>query len=292
MQKGKPINSFRDQANKWIGAAQSRRSQKKKFNERTLVLADNWDGSVQQFYHFFFGYFIPLNLWLDKTGETKISLRDCGPMNPWLELLREKTDIEVIPPGSALHIVIGKRMKLAVLAGMDNPQNFNREKLIAGCASVRNRIELPSIQSVRGEQILIIDRATSENFYHEQGSETHMSGKERRHVPNLIEFKDAINSAQNAEIIDFARMTPHEQVRKAESATVLIGQHGAGLAHMIWLSPGSHVVEIAPPLPSQVQNIFQKLAITLGHTYQRVRQESVHATVEIDLLASALNNRP
>mgnify|MGYP000672003111 FL=1 len=119
-----------------------------------------------------------------------------------------------------------------------------------------------------------------------------MSGKERRHVPNLIEFKDAINSAQNAEIIDFARMTPHEQVRKAESATVLIGQHGAGLAHMIWLSPGSHVVEIAPPLPSQVQNIFQKLAVTLGHTYQRVSQESVHSPVEITVLTAALDSRP
>ena len=292
MKKGKPINSFRDQANKWIGAAQSRRSQNKSFNDRTLVLADNWDGSVQQFYHFFFGYYIPLNLWLDKTKAAKIALRDCGPMNPWLELLLDKTSIEVIPPGTALHVVIGKRMKLAVLAGMDNPQNFNRRNLIAGATSVRNRIELPLIRRGMNERILIIDRATSEGFYHEHGSETHMSGKERRHVPNLGQFKEAIDSERNVEIIDFAQLTPQEQIRKAENATVLIGQHGAGLAHMIWLAPGSHVVEIAPPLPSQVEDIFQKLAITLGHTYQRVRQESVHATVEIDLLASALNNKP
>lgn len=290
--KGDLIHSFRYRTNKWIGAAQSRRALAKSVNDRTLVLADNWDGSVQQFYHFFFGYYIPLNLWLDKTKASKIALRDCGPMNPWLELLLDKTDIEVIPPGTALHVVIGKRMKLAVLAGMDNPQNFNRRNLIAGATSVRNRIELPLIRGGINERILIIDRATSERFYHEHGSETHMSGKERRHVPNLGQVKEAIDSERSVEIIDFAQLTPQEQIRKAESATVLIGQHGAGLAHMIWLAPGSHVVEIAPPLPTQVQDIFQKLAITLGHTYQRVRQESVHATVEIDLLASALDNRP
>jgi len=213
-------------------------------------------------------------------------------MNPWLELLHNTTDIEVIPPGSALHIVIGKRMKLAVLEGMDNPHTFTRKNLIAGSTSVRNRIELPLIRGVLTERILIIDRATSERFYHEHGSETHMSGKKRRHVPNLRQFKEAIDLERNVEIIDFAQLTPQEQIRRAESATVLIGQHGAGLAHMIWLAPGSHVVEIAPPLPSQVRDIFQKLATTLGHTYQRVRQESVHAPIEIDLLATALYNRP
>jgi hypothetical protein len=252
------------------------------------VLANNWDGSVQQFYHFLLGYYMPLCLWLDKTGATKIAVRDCGPMNPWFEMLKDRVNIEIMPPGSALHVVIGDLMRHVVLEGMDDPRKFTPTTIQVGANSILQRIKIPPAPKSQSEQILIVDRATSEHFYHEHGSETHMSGKERRHVPNLTDLQVALSASHEVETVDLARVSPKDQIHLVQRATTLVGQHGAGLAHMLWMPANSHVVEISPPLPTQVENIFKDLAATLGHTYQRVDQESVHAAVRISELVSAI----
>ena len=282
---------MRQKANEIIGTLQTRKNVKLNYNERPLVLANNWDGSVQQYYHFFLGYFMPLCIWLDKTGANKVAVRDCGPMNPWFQLLTEEIDIEVIPPGSALHVVIGDLRSHVVLDGMDDPRKFSPKILEAGSHSVLQHLKIPITSGHHSERILIVDRATSEDFYHEHGSETHMSGKERRHVPNLIDLKAALNTSSNVEVVDLARVGPRDQIRLAQRATTLVGQHGAGLVHMLWMPPKSHVVEVSPPLPPQVEDIFRKLASTLGHSYQRIEQLSVHAPVNISALAEAVENR-
>ena len=255
------------------------------------MLANNWDGSVQQFYHFLLGYFMPLCLWLDKTGADKISVRDCGPMTPWFGLLTDRVDIEIMPPGSALHVVIGDLTSHVVLEGMDDPQEFSSKALKAGSHSILQRLNILMTSEHQTERILIVDRATSEDFYHKHGSETHMSGKERRHVPNLIDLKAALTDRHDVEVVDLARVSAPDQIRLAQRATTLVGQHGAGLIHMLWMPPKSHVVEISPPLPPQVEDIFQKIAYTLGHSYHRIDQESVHAPVDIDTLVEAVENR-
>ena len=252
------------------------------------MLANNWDGSVQQFYHFLLGYYMPLNIWLDKTGATKIAVRDCGPMNPWFELLTDRIDIEIIPPGSALHVVIGDLKSHVVLNGIDDPQKFSPTTIQGGARSILQRLEIPPVTRSHSQRILIVDRATSEDFYHKHGSETHMSGKERRHVPNLNDLQIVLSASHEVEIVDLARVSPKDQIHLLQRATTLVGQHGAGLAHMLWMPTNSHVVEISPPLPTQVEQIFKDLAATLGHTYKRVDQESVHAPVSISELVNAI----
>ena len=274
--------------NRLIGALQSRRKNGRSYKEQPLVLANNWDGSVQQFYHFLLGYYMPLCLWLDKTGSTKITVRDCGPMNPWFEMLRDRVDIEIMPPGSALHVVIGDLMRHIVLEGMDDPRKFSPSAIQVGAQSILRRFELQPAVNSQSKQILIVDRATSEQFYHGHGSETHMSGKERRHVPNLKDLQVALSPSYEVKIVDLARVNPKDQIHLVQRATTLVGQHGAGLAHMLWLPPNSHVIEISPPLPAQVEHIFRDLAATLGHTYQRVNQEGVYAAVSISDLVSAI----
>jgi protein O-GlcNAc transferase len=56
-----------------------------------------------------------------------------------------------------------------------------------------------------------------------------------------------------------------EQVEIVRNSDVLVDVHDAGLSHMLWLKPGSVVVEILP------RNIghkgFRNLASILGHGY-------------------------
>ena len=90
--------NLRDRANRMAGQWASRRARRVAYRQRTLLVANHWEGSVQQFYHFFLGYFMPVCTWLRDHPDTTIAVRDCGPMNPWFALLPEDVDVEIIPP--------------------------------------------------------------------------------------------------------------------------------------------------------------------------------------------------
>ncbi len=279
---------FRQLVNSAVGSAQSRYALRKEYQKRTLVLSNNWDGSVQQFYHFILGYFVPLCTWIIKSEPSHIAVRDCGPMNCWFDTLKVHADLEIIQPGSALHVLVGNRMRHQVLQGLDDPSKFELKTLRRGIGSVLQLLDFDSPPSHSSCHVLVVDRATSEDFYHGTSSETHMSGKERRHVPNLASIAMDMQSHSTVSLVDFARMAPREQIQTARNCDVLVGQHGAGLSHMLWMKPGSHVVEIAPPLPIQVQEIFSRLANILGHSYSRVTQDSVHASVDPEQVIRAV----
>ena len=47
------------------------------------------------------------------------------------------------------------------------------------------------------------------------------------------------------QIVDFAVLSFQEQVEIGHGTDILLGAHGAGLTHMLWMKPGSSVVEIS-----------------------------------------------
>ncbi|KAL6857416.1 hypothetical protein ACO1O0_004851 [Amphichorda felina] len=57
----------------------------------------------------------------------------------------------------------------------------------------------------------------------------------RRAIPHMV-----------LEVVDFEKLTFPEQLEVARRSDVLLGVHGAGLAHTLFLRPGSAVVEIQP----------------------------------------------
>jgi hypothetical protein len=58
------------------------------------------------------------------------------------------------------------------------------------------------------------------------------------------------------------------------------------------MRPGSVIVEIAPPLPPEVVDLFELLARCLGHDYVRIPQDTVHAPVDLVAVAAVLTMRP
>jgi hypothetical protein len=282
--------SLRQRFNQAAGQWTAKRSMRKAYSSRVLLIADHWDGSVQQFYHFLLGYLMPVAKWVPDHPGKAIALRGCGPMDPWLELAAEHVDIDVMPPGTALHMIVGDRMSHEILPGMDDPARFDRASLLEGAEALRSLLQVPHAQVPRpveapAGRTVIIDRATSEDFYHGPASETHMSGGERRSTPNLHGLSSLV---AGSEVVDLARVEPRDQIRLMENTTTLIGQHGAGLVHMLWMPQGSLVVDIAPPLPPEVIHLFEQLATCLGHRYVRVPQEEVHSNVDLSAIANAL----
>ena len=261
------------------------KQRRRSYRDRTLVVSNHWDGSVQVFYHFLLGYFAPLTVWLRSTGTKRIAVRDCGPMNQWFDFLYPHVDVQIVKPGVALHSLAGNRTRHHVVTGLDYPSKHRKSKLLAAQAAMRSFIPQ---QNVKTSPILVIDRASSDDFHSGSLSETEMSGARRRSVPNLREACDQFLSPEKYGIADMAHVPPADQVTLAGAARVLIGQHGAGLTHMIWMPPESIIIEIHPPLPDEAIDVFRLLAQALGHTYVRVPQAGVHADIDPNVLAEAI----
>lgn len=94
---------------------------------------------------------------------------------------------------------------------------------------------------------------------------------------------------------DFATLTLREQIRIAAESDVLVGVHGAGLTHVLWMRPGTKLVEIIPPATERA--CFGNLAAWVGvrhATWQDAdptedeRRTAVHTPlVRVDVAAVA-----
>ena len=263
------------------------RNRRTAYKEQVLVVSNHWDGSVQVFYHFLLGYFAPLTVWLRQTGTKKIAVRDCGPMNQWFEFLEPEISVQIVKPGVALHTLAGNRSRHHVVTGLDYPRKHKKQQLSVAIEAMQSF--LPKLE-ISSTPILIIDRTTTDDFHSSSMSETEMSGARRRSTPNLRDVCEEILVQGSFEFVDMATIAPEVQVALAQHSQVLVGQHGAGLTHMIWMPKGSTVIEIHPPLPEEAVDVFRLLAKALGHNYIRIPQSHVHAKIDSSDLIEAFRS--
>ncbi|KAI9733653.1 MAG: hypothetical protein M1834_003255 [Cirrosporium novae-zelandiae] len=79
--------------------------------------------------------------------------------------------------------------------------------------------------------------------------------------------------------IDFAALTFPEQLRVIRKTNILVGVHGAGLTHQMFLRNGSTVVEIQPP--DMFHKGFSNLARLLNHRYVSAHSSETERSQEI-----------
>lgn len=254
---------------------------------RVLLVPDQWSGSVQEYYHFVLGYLAPIALWLERHPGKPVAVRDCGPMNSWLDLLPPGTDLTIMSPGDMLHMYAGRHHRSAVLAGNDDPRKFNTRDLARFRTLMLGWNKILPIESP--DSMTVIDRRTSGDFNSTAAAEVPASGSAVRSTPNLSEILQPGAFAIETRVIDAAHVPPREQLEIFTNTRVLVGQHGAGLANMVWMRPGGQVVEILPPVPDYVEPIFSNLAKACGHTHQIVRQGGDHAPVSAPALLDAVS---
>ena len=257
---------------------------------KMMLVPAQWQGSVEHFYHFMLGYFVPVALWQKQTNSTDFAVRDCGPMNPWFELLAPDTSIEFIKPGVMLERTLTHRQELQVLWHWDNPTRFHRSSLTKCRTLIRDRVmgvdkEISSGTPLR---ITVLERKVSSDFYQGENTEVIGSGALVRSIPNLGQLGEYISNLGEITFADSAELTPQQQVELFSRTDVFIGQHGAGLSNMLWMNPGALVIEIQPPLPPTIDTIFQNLAGALGLKHVLVRQEHEHANIDLAAVAGTI----
>ena len=88
-------------------------------------------------------------------------------------------------------------------------------------------------------RVVIIDRVP---YTAHPRSKPHMP----RVLGNLGELKDSLEAAgADVHVVQFESMTFDEQLLEVREASVLVGVHGAGLTHLLFMSDGATVVELS-----------------------------------------------
>lgn len=253
-----------------------------------ILRAPDAPGSVQHFYHFLLGYFLPLVQWVARERPSGVVVRDCGPMNPWFDLLRSRVRVAVVGAEVQARLAARPGSPTAVLDRTDRVRAFHPDLLHD---FVRAFDEVTGLlRPLRSEpQALLVVRGAAPAFYSTAAAEIPTAAAERRSLPNAADVATAVNALLPTRLLDLADLAPADQVHAVAGVRVLVGQHGAGLAHMLWLPASAAVVEILPPVPGR-SDLFRRLAQGLGLAYAAVPQLGPHAPVTPEWVAAGVRS--
>lgn len=253
-----------------------------------MLVPAQWNGSVQHFYHFFFGYLMPVRIAQERLRLTEFAVRDCGPMNPWFDLLPQGTELEFMSPGVMLQRVLTNRQEHTILHGWDDPTRFHRASLRRFSDAILDRVGATrSSANLSTPHIVLIERRKTPDFFLSAESEVFSSGTDFRSLPAIDSLGAALGRLGTVTTVDAAELAPAEQVRLFSTADLLVAQHGAGLSNMVFQPRGASVVEIKPPLQPTIGATYMNLASAMSLGYIEVAQEHDHAGVEVERVVSA-----
>jgi len=282
----------------------------------------NRGGSVEHYFHFLLGFLVPLilpcnvffisalvqNKIINKKSN-KIYIRSCNIMDRHILDINFKY-IEIIDKNMFKEKNIqpeprrdNPRMQEYIECwGYDDPEYydysvFHSAKLILSSylsVDINNHYSFFEKNTIRknGKNIVLINREAAHPFYNSDCCEIKSAGTRRRSIPNFSELSNAISM----EYINTISVTLEEksisyQIALFKHADIIIAQHGAALANLIWCRPNTTLIEIYPLDMSSIVNkkdLFGNLAKCMNIKYVRVNQKNEHSDIGINSILSAI----
>ena len=275
------------------------------------------EGSVTHYYHFFYGAMIPLILHhLENPSAVYRILTDIGPMKRVLCEL----PLNVIEFKGPEHVgALGKfhddkSLRRAVAPGETVVQaydaynsEFYRDEYVQKLSKTRMRKILQFfedtmpeyVRSIPTYEVILIERATDSYYRAGCPDRTQIyksSGAERRSLSNHVELVATLSAKYGSKFCNIVleRSSIYYQYHMFRNAKVVIAQHGAALANIIFMSnpsgspsktdadrPSGTVVEISPPWSRQSEH-FRNLAEGCGVAHSSILQTADHSDVDIN----------
>jgi len=99
-----------------------------------------------------------------------------------------------------------------------------------------------------------------------------------RYINNYSMILQSLSSmCTNYEFVEtiFEEMEMDKQIALAHSSHMIIGAHGSGLSHLLWMKPNSFIIEILP-YKFHCRNWYQKASVVSGmnyHSYHSLKPE-------------------
>jgi len=279
----------------------------KKKGQRAVHLSiKNIAGSVEHYYHFLLGFLVPLIHWYYSTEAhrscPRIFIRSCA----LLDSIIFEIELEgIVVLNRELHKSLeseqeyeGYFLEHIILDGYDHPTRYSNEVF----EHVKSRIEslfflkmdklVKMATQPKSEKILIINRSTPNYYYSSDKSEIKTAGTDRRSIPNFDEIIGLLPKESTISTIMEGK-TLREQFLLFSNAKVVVAQHGAALANIIFCRADTRVIEIIPQdLPQSLlsTDYFGELAKRLHLKYVYVRQSSRHSNVDAGEIVSIVKS--
>jgi hypothetical protein len=252
-------------------------------------------GSVQHYYHFLLGMLVPLVLRLeaqDPLDPAVFVVRSCGPLDRHLRAI-EPAHLVIVDPET--HEAMksdparsaGSSIVYEELQGHDDASGraYDRSILTDAAAAIRRRLgeDIPrhpvGVELARpGPRVLFIGRSV-DPFYDTAEAEIRTSGAQRRSIPNFVDVSAALQQVfPDLQTLTLEQLSLAQQIACFETTDLVIAQHGAALANLLFSRPATKVPEILPPV--RPVNCFGGLALTLGLGYRCLVQTGPHAIVD------------
>lgn len=238
-----------------------------------LDIQNRW-GSVQHYYHFLLGFLTPLVEYIHNKDiqNEEIMVRDCGPMNNIIKELN-------------YNIIFGETKWHKNIKGYDDPVLYNKNafNILSNYLQSKN-------QNKELIDILIIERKC-DPFYNSKLSEIKLSGVERRSIINHEEVVNNISSYFPYHIVknvSLEGMSIYKQYSLFNNSKIVVAQHGAALANIIFMNPMSHVIEMGNSLNKVTCNkCFSSLCkiMNVNWIYQDYKSDHVKVNTE-NIIAS------
>lgn len=100
----------------------------------------------------------------------------------------------------------------------------------------------------------------------------------------------AVAARHGFEAVFFEEYSLREQLALASASDAMIGAHGSGLTHALFMNTGSLVVELFPFTRRQTNDCYQQLSTILGHRYHPIESELDHES-DIHISPNILHTR-
>lgn len=271
----------------------------------------NHGGSVEHYYHFLLGFLTPLlevrRALAAEGGGRRIYVRSCAVLD---DVIRAARCPEVTIVDKAAHQAMGETgrgpdgapLRLIEVEGYDSADKYHLADFVGVAADLRARLadeiaaataELQTRFIGEGPRIVLIDREPPHPFYQSDASEFKGAGSSRRSIANFADLqRGLIDSRANLLTTTLEGKPLAWQMALFHTADVVIAQHGAAIANLLWGRPGLHLVEIMPqdmpPLIYQA-DFFGALARRLDQTCRQVAQAESHGPVDVQQIIAAIN---
>jgi hypothetical protein len=254
----------------------------------TYVKPGEAPGSVEHFYHFVLQYLLPLfeKELTDGVAGKGYIVRDCGPMNVWFDFAFGSDAFSILSREKFREVpsrhLRDKHIQLETFAKQTG-LTVDATRFTEVLAAFRQKFVPPNASP---DTATVLDRRPPSAFYIDGRAENSGGGSSRRSISNLDQLSQSISERMSVNLVDLAEMSPAGQLEVVSRTGVLVGQHGAGLVHSLFMNDDATIVEMKL---EESQDHFQKLNKGLGRRYRSFYLGEDHATLSPQLISEIVD---
>jgi hypothetical protein len=271
-------------------------------------------GSCEHYFHFLLGCLVPLvntlmNLDGMATAPRNIYVRSCAIFDG---ILRSLGYSNLMILDKTRHAEFGNcimssdqvPLRRDTMVGLDGEITpCSRSVFVAVSTCLQNRLAesirserstiLRNVRNQAAPVIVLIDRDVPDPFYSSPECEKRTAGRQRRSISNFAAICENLHAKyDNVIVTTLEGKSLAYQLALFHTADIVIAQHGAALANLIWARQSAAVLEIVPQnmCPPADVYLFANLARALRQTYRKIDQTDIHGVADIDELKRTISD--